>query len=83
MEREDPLVFFGVRLDVSLNNDVLREALGECAYDAYSDDLGGVSKYTGDKLPNYYAQPDDVREGWRKAGVASVRKYFSLMGSGR
>lgn len=51
--------------------------LGRVAYEAYMDQTGGRSLVTGDKLPEWPALNEAIREAWRYAAsrVVIMSKY--------
>ena len=46
---------------------------GQTAYDAYCNDAGGVSDYTGDRLPMWEDQNPRTKRHW-EAAAAAVQK---------
>lgn len=50
---------------------------GRVAYDAYCESVGGVSKFTGDKLPEFYDQDPEIKLAWVNAARA-VRQLAPL-----
>lgn len=43
---------------------------GRIAYAAYCESVGGVSKFTGEKLPAYADQDDEIQAAWETAASA-------------
>jgi hypothetical protein len=49
--------------------------LGQVAYEAYCESVGGVSKFTGDKLPTWEEQLEknpDIALAWKVSAEAVV-----------
>ena len=46
------------------------EDLGRVAWDEYRKQVGGVSKFTGDTLPEWGAVDSDIQNAWEQAAVA-------------
>ncbi len=51
---------------------------GEIAYNAYCESVGGVSKFTGEKLPAFADQDADIRRAWHAAAVAVKLSYGAI-----
>ncbi len=51
---------------------------GKIAYDAYSESVGSVSKFTGEKLPPFEDQDADIRKAWNAAAEA-VKSAFGAI----
>lgn len=48
--------------------------LGEIAYNAYCESVGGVSAVTGDPLPAWEDQRDRVKLAWESAALAVLNE---------
>ena len=48
--------------------DSIVDTLGKTAYETYVDAAGGVSKFTGDRLPKWEHVDDDIKHNWRVVG---------------
>jgi hypothetical protein len=51
---------------------------GKVAYDAYCESVGGVSKFTGEKLPVFEDQDADIRRAWNAAAEAVKLRYGAI-----
>lgn len=54
-----------------------QDALGRAAYNAYCASVGGRSAISGDRLPTWDEQREDIRVAWRRAADA-VRACVDL-----
>ena len=44
--------------------------LGRVAWSAYRKQVGGVSKFTGDALPEWDGVDSDIKEAWEQSAIA-------------
>jgi hypothetical protein len=44
--------------------------LGEIAYNAYRDAVGGISRFTNTVLPDFEDQEQEIRAAWESAAFA-------------
>lgn len=54
------------------------DKLGKAAYDTYCE-LRHWKSFKGDDLPQWDKSPNDIKEGWRKAALASCKVFFGII----
>jgi hypothetical protein len=55
-------------------------SLGQIAYEAYVKHSNGKSLISGQHLPNWEAQREDVKEAWEAAGHAAGNSAIEELG---